>query len=49
MYDAVSMQEKASCELLGIHLDRNTRKSYSLPSFVLDNYHRRQQIDSEAK
>lgn len=48
MYDTVSMQEKASCELLGIHIDRNTRKSCPLPSFVLDNYHRHQEIDSEA-
>jgi acyl-CoA thioester hydrolase len=37
MYDAESMEEVATCELLGIHIDRKERKSCPLPHLVFEN------------
>lgn len=34
MYKAETMQEAASSELVGVHLDRKTRKSCSLPAGI---------------
>jgi acyl-CoA thioester hydrolase len=41
MYNAETMEEVASSELLGVHLDRKTRKSCPFPPDVLDKARRR--------
>lgn len=46
MYDAESMEEVATCELLGIHMDRKERKSCPLPHFVLENCNKSLRTDA---
>lgn len=38
MYNAETNEEISNCELVGVHIDTNTRKSIPFPKFIINNY-----------